>query len=455
MSVVRSRTVKQLAVMTALCGVYFITGKLGLRLAFVNPSATAVWAPTGIALAAFLIFGLRAWPAILLGAFLVNQTTTGNVATSIGIGVGNTLEGLAGAYLVKRYANGRLAYDHARDIFLLAGLAAVGSTMLSATVGLTTLYLAGFAQWGQFGPIWTTWWLGDMSGAIVVTPVVLLWSVRPTMGWTRRWRLEAAALLVSFLFVALSVFSGLFPSTNRNYPLEFLCIPFFVWAAFRFGQRAAATLILLVSVIAIWGTLHGFGPFVRPSPNESLLLLQAFMAVTAVMTLVLAAVVAERKHVEAQLRHMAVSDPLTGLANYRQLVHVLEQEIQRSGRTGRPFAVLFLDVDRLKKINDRHGHLVGSRALCRLAEALRASSRVIDTGARFGGDEFALIMPETGAPAARQVAKRVIERLAQDGEKPPVSVSVGVAVFPDQGNSAATLLSAADHALYEAKAASR
>jgi diguanylate cyclase (GGDEF)-like protein len=449
-----SPRLKRVGVLAGLCAVYIVAGKLGLRLAFVNPSATAVWAPTGIALAAFLLFGLRVWPAILLGAFVVNVTTAGNVATSIGIAAGNTLEGLVGAYLVNRYANGRHAFDHARDIFVLAALAAVGSTTISATVGVITISLAGFARWTSFAPIWLTWWLGDLVGALVVTPVVVLWSAPLSLEWSRKWRLEAAALLVSLCLVTLSVFSGLFPS-NRNYPLEFLCIPFFVWAGFRFGQRAAATAIVLVTGIAIWGTLHGFGPFVRPAPNESLLLLQAFVAVTAVMTLVLAAVVSERKDVEAQLRHLAVSDPLTGLANYRQLVHVLEVEIQRSQRTGRPFSVLFLDVDRLKKINDRHGHLVGSRALCRLADALRASSRVIDTGARFGGDEFALILPETGASAARQVARRVVERLGKDGEKPAVSVSVGVAVFPDQGSSVATLLNAADTSLYDAKRAPR
>ncbi len=452
---VTSRQARQLALLAGLGGVYFVAGKLGLQLAFVHPSATAVWAPTGIALAAFLLFGLGVWPAILVGAFLVNVTTYGSVATSIGIAAGNTLEGLVGAYLVNRYANGRHAFDHARDIFAFTALAAVGSTTISATLGVTTLSLAGFAQWAKFGPIWLTWWLGDLVGALVVTPVVILWSAPLSMESNRRWRLEAAALLVSLCIVTLSVFSGLFPSTNRNYPLEFLCIPFLVWGAFRFGQRAAAMSILLVSGIAMWGTLYGFGPFVRPAPNTSLLLLQAFVAVTAVMTLVLAAVVSERKAVEAQLRHLAVSDPLTGLANYRQLVHVLELEIQRSQRTGRPFAILFLDVDRLKKINDRHGHLVGSRALCRLADALRASSRVFDTGARFGGDEFALVLPETGASAARQVARRVVERLGKDGEKPAVSVSVGVAVFPENGSSVTTLLNAADTALYDSKRAPR
>src|SRR3989442_11873233 len=150
-------------------------------------------------------------------------------------------------------------------------------------VAFTSLTLSGFAPGAPLARIWMAWCPGDLEGAILVTPVVLLWRLRTAIGWSRRWRLEATALLGCLLLVTLTVFSGLIPSTNRNYPLEFLCIPFFVWAAFRFGQRAAATVLLLVSGIAIWGTLHGFGPFIRPSPNESLLLLQTFMAVTAVM----------------------------------------------------------------------------------------------------------------------------------------------------------------------------
>jgi len=181
------------------------------------------------------------------------------------------------------------------------------------------------------------------------------------------------------------------------------------------------------------------------------LLLQAFMGVTSVMSMALAVVVSEHRHVEDQLRRLAVSDPLTGLANYRQLIEVLDGEIKRCQRTGRGFAVLFLDLDGLKKVNDRHGHLVGSRALVRVAEAIRASSRVIDTGVRYGGDEFALILPETGEAAAWQVATRLTERLTLDGEKPKLSVSVGVAVYPRDGDTVEVLLGAADRLLYEAK----
>jgi diguanylate cyclase (GGDEF)-like protein len=253
------------------------------------------------------------------------------------------------------------------------------------------------------------------------------------------------------VLVGLAVFGGLLPTGSLGYPLEFLCVPLLLWAGFRFGQREVATAIVVLSGIAIAGTLEGFGPFVRATENESILLLQAFMGVTAVMSLALAAVVSERKGVEAQLRQLAVSDPLTALANYRHLIEVLEGEIARSQRTGHPFAILFLDLDGLKKINDRYGHLTGNRALCRLADAMRACSRAVDVGARFGGDEFALILPETDEAAARQVGARISERLAVVGEMPALTVSTGVAVYPRDGDTVDALLGAADVVLYEAK----
>ena len=439
------------ATLAGLAVVYFIAAKLGLRLAFVNPSATAVWPPTGIALAAFLIFGARVWPAILAGAFAANITTAGSVATSIGIAGGNTLEGLLGSYLVQRFAAGRQAFGRPRNAFRFAVLAAAVSPVVSATCGVTSLALGGFAHWADFGRIWLTWWLGDGAGALVVAPVVLLWSESPPVRWGRRQAVEGAALLVCLVLVGQLVFGGQFPAETKNYPLEFLCIPILLWAAFRFGARETATAILLLSAIAITGTLRGFGPFARDTRNESLLLLQAFIAVIAVTQLIVAAVVAERRRMEGHLRDLAVRDPLTGLANYRQLMVALEAEIRRSQRTQRPFAVLLLDVDGLKRINDRHGHLVGSRALCRLAEVLHMSCRAVDTAARYGGDEFALVLPETDDAAAGYVAARVAERLKQDVDNPRITASFGVALFPRDGTTAEAMLSGADRALYAMK----
>jgi diguanylate cyclase (GGDEF)-like protein/PAS domain S-box-containing protein len=161
--------------------------------------------------------------------------------------------------------------------------------------------------------------------------------------------------------------------------------------------------------------------------------------------------ITERKKAEAQLQHLAVTDPLTGLGNYRRLVEALDTEVKRCGRTGRPFAVLLLDLDQLKKINDECGHLIGSQALCRLADVVRTNCRAIDTAARYGGDEFAVILPETTTAAARLVASRIRSRLATDSLQPRLSASIGVAVYPQDGETMEALLRTADRELYGMK----
>jgi len=153
-----------------------------------------------------------------------------------------------------------------------------------------------------------------------------------------------------------------------------------------------------------------------------------------------------------QVRHLAVSDPLTGLANYRRLLDVLENETERTNRTGRPFALLLLDLDGLKKINDSHGHLVGSRAICRVADTLRVNCRAIDTAARYGGDEFALVLPETEQDEAERVVQRIHTVMAEDKEQPPLSASIGISIYRGDGERIERLLSEADEHLYAEKA---
>jgi diguanylate cyclase (GGDEF)-like protein len=452
---IRPRSLKDALLLVALGGVYFVAGKLGLKLAFVHASATAVWPCTGIALAAFLTLGYRVWPVILAGAFLVNLTTAGSLATSIGIAIGNTLEGVAGCFLVTRFAGGQRAFERAQDIFKFAFFAGMVSTTVSATIGVTSLALGGFAEWAMYGAIWSTWWLGDAVGAVVVTPFLLLWRQNPRFNWTNRQIIELEFLFLGLILTGWFIFGGLFHSTFKNYPLEYLCIPFLIWAAFRFGRRKAATAICVLAAIAVWGTLHGFGPFARESQNTSMLLLQSFVGIMAVLSLVFASEVTERKRVEEYVGQLAVTDPLTGVANYRRLLDSLDSEIKRYGRTGRSFAVLVLDLDGLKKINDTYGHLVGSEALCRLANVLRIHCREVDTAGRYGGDEFVLVLPETEMEAARRVADRISDRLKNDGDEPPVSVSIGIAVYPQDGKTIDDLLSAADRVLYKAKGSSK
>lgn len=439
------------AKIAGLAAVYFIAAKLGLQLAYLNASATVIWPCTGIAIAALLIFGYEVWPGILIGAFIANLTTAGNVETSLAIAGGNTAEALAATYLVRRFARGIDVFERARDIFKFALLAGVASTAVSATIGVTSLALDGFVDWQKYWPVWTTWWLGDAVGAVLVTPLVVLWWQNPQLKWRRDKAIELASLFLGLLATCWVVFGGAFREEVKNYPLEYFCVPFLIWASFRFGRCKAATALFLLAAMATWGTLNGYGPFARDSRHTSLLLLQAFMGIMTVTILALAAETSERKRAQERARNLSVSDPLTGLANYRQMVEALETEIKRFGRNERPFVLLLLDLDGLKKINDAHGHLAGSRALCRLADMLRLYSREMDTAARYGGDEFVLILPETDADAARLVAQRITKKLAEDGEEPKLSVSIGMAVYPTDGETIHEILGAADRDLYRDK----
>jgi diguanylate cyclase (GGDEF)-like protein/PAS domain S-box-containing protein len=161
--------------------------------------------------------------------------------------------------------------------------------------------------------------------------------------------------------------------------------------------------------------------------------------------------ITDQRALEDNLRHQASSDSLTSLANHRRLFEVLNAEISRSQRTGREFSVLLLDLDGLKAINDQFGHAAGNRALCRLAQILTDCCRSVDTAARQGGDEFAVVLPESGIAAATLVARRICDLLAQDAEEPVLSVSVGVASYPKDAESIGPLLYAADRALYAMK----
>ena len=311
------------ASLIALTLVYFCAGKFGLSLALLNPSASVVWPPSGIALAVLLLWGYRLWPAIFLGAFLVNITTQGTVGTTLGIAAGNTLEALLGAWLVNRFAHGIHAFERAKNVFLFILLAAVLSTAVSATCGVTTLSLAGFAPWHEYPSTWLTWWLGDLVGDLIFAPLLVIWvtqGLSPLEHDHQRWEalsLAAVTVVLSWLIFLSDIPSG----------LEYLALPPVLWAALRFGGRGAVSSAFVTSAIALLGTSQSFGPFTTPDRNQSLFLLQSFMAALTVTALVLAAVLSERRRAEgeiATLNHRLASD-LAAMSRLQQLSTQLVQ----------------------------------------------------------------------------------------------------------------------------------
>lgn len=282
--------------------VYYLTGRLGLSLAVVNPSATAIWPPTGIALAALLLYGRQLWPGVFFGALAVNLATSHNAGASLLIACGNTLEALAGSYLVSRFARGVAALDRVEDVGRFGVLAGAIAPAISATVGTLTLRITGLAHGVGLGLIWTTWWLGDASGAVLVAPCIVLWQRR-----SRRRRqgfeiVRDAATAISLFLVALIVFGGFLVHGSRNYAMPFLVVPFVVWAAFRLRPHEAAASVLVTAGIAVWGSLHGIGGISPTGPDNSFLTLQTFMGVVGMTSLLLSAAIAERNSKEEALR---------------------------------------------------------------------------------------------------------------------------------------------------------
>ena len=295
------RKIPTLPAIGALALIYFVAGKLSLQLAFLHKSASPVWPPAGIALAALLVLGFRVWPALFVGAFLVNLTTLGNIWTSLGIASGNTLEALCGAWLVNRFAGGARVFDRPQDVFKFALAALIGTTV-SPTFGVSILAAGGFAQWSSYWPVWLTWWLGDASGVLVIAPLLLLWSVPATQRkWNQKQVLEVSVLLLLLVVLAETVFGGWLPISARNYPISFICGPIVIWTAFRFTPRETATGIFILSAIAIWGTLNGFGPFILQSENQSLLMLQLWTAALTITAMAIAAAITERNRTQVAL----------------------------------------------------------------------------------------------------------------------------------------------------------
>ena len=261
------------------------------------------------------------------------------------------------------------------------------------------------------------------------------------------------AYLTSAAYLGSPLEPGMHPNALVSRPGDLLPGILFAFAAIGFGRRMRRGISSVDRAFcaALWMNV---ACHVVATQSERLLdapfTVAQFLKVIS-YAVVLGGALLDNARLFDQVRQLAVTDPLTSLSNYRTLINVMESEIQRSRRTGRPFAILLLDLDGLKGINDQHGHLVGSRAICRLANVLRVHSRAMDTAARYGGDEFAVVLPEAGEEAASSVSRRICERLAKDGEFPRVTVSVGAAVFPRDGETIDALFNAADRALYGMK----
>jgi signal transduction histidine kinase len=282
---------------------------LGLKLAYVQPNTSPVWPPTGIAIAALLLFGNNLWPGISMGVLLGSLLTGASFTLALGMALGNTLEALVITFFLRQIFNFHTDLNRVQDVIILIVVSFFG-TMISATFGAMTLMITRLGDWAFLPTIWITWWIGDLLGALVVAPFLLVWVTSPPFMANWRSYLEGAIQLSFMVLITWYVFSNQPPVGIIHQALLYVIFPFTIWAALRFGQRGATTAILLVSGIAIWGTAGGMGPFSMESKNDSLVLLQTFMGVVSLTTSILAAATIERRKASEAL-HQRIDDLAT------------------------------------------------------------------------------------------------------------------------------------------------
>ncbi|HTQ03488.1 MAG TPA: MASE1 domain-containing protein [Polyangiaceae bacterium] len=271
---------------------YAVIARLGLALDAIGGLAALVWPPTGLALAALLVFGVRDWPGVALGAIVANLWAGAPLAVAAGIAGGNTLEAVLGAVLLARGPFKR-SLDDLASVVRLVVYAALVSTLVSATVGTVAMVLGHVITPNRAGQTWQAWWVGDVLGDLVVAPALLVFSTPGEKGGASR--AELALLGALFALALVLVFGHHERAALAAFREPHVLMPLFIWASVRFGPRGAAAATLLASAGAIAGTTAGRGSFVRATLHESLLELQSFMAVVAITFLVLAAVTAERR----------------------------------------------------------------------------------------------------------------------------------------------------------------
>lgn len=420
--------------------------RLWARIAeFLRRYPSAAWAPR-ISIAALLFL-----PLVI---YLRDANLTGSYQTYLYLEVGGTL--LSFCYAANALVRFRGTHDRTALIlsfgFVLSGLI--------ETVGY--FHFNHLLHGGAYLHLPLGWMVSRTLLAVLLLAALAVETYTPTARQPSK-EIAVALLVVAVCAYATSAAFLAAPSAPSSHPADLLSrswdlLPaglFFV-AALAFRQRldreekAASVYDYSLFLVASLNVLcHIAATFSRHLLDGPFFL--AELAKTASYMVMLCGALLDQARLFDQVRTLAVSDPLTGLANYRRLLSVMEAELDRSRRTQRPFSVVLFDMDGLKAINDRHGHLTGSRALVRLGKILRHHCRAIDTAARYGGDEFAIVFPEATSDIARRITSRIHEKMAAETEEPALSASAGTATFPEDGDTPEKLLAAADRALYRMK----
>ena len=320
---------RQVAYNLGLAALYMLAARLGMAFDPMAGFATLVWPPTGIALAGILLLGRGVAPGIFLGALGANMLVGAPVAVGIGIAIGNTCEALLAAAILRRVPTFSITLERVTSVIALIVGAAMLSTAVSATVGVLSLHIGGIVQSSEVRDTWRAWWVGDMVGALLIAPLILVWRTTPR-ALREVHPVETVALVVVAVVSAMTFFDDLLhvPPLAAPFHQADLFVVLLLWAAIRFGQRGATTSVLCASVTATVATALRHGPFVRPELNDGLMLLQMSMAIVAATCLLFSAAIAGRRIADQHMRRAQLEAEKTANSAKSQFLRVMSRELR-------------------------------------------------------------------------------------------------------------------------------
>lgn len=437
---------------------YFLLGHLAFAISVSHQNVTSVFfAPEGLALAACIRFGWRIAPAIFLGQLWLALDVDVEPLSSVLIALVNAVGSAAGGEIARRAGIGA-QLESPRQLLFLILLIFLLLQPFSAGFGTLILWSRAVIATTDWPQAMLSWWFGNAMGQLLLTPLLLSWS---GFSWRRRFQYGGRELLLlaicCLLYVAVATGYLIFPGMSHPLIIFASAYPMLSGLSLYFGMRGATVGNILVVAVAVWSTHDGIGPFANATLQQGLLYLNAFSLSSCITSLVLAAVVEQRKGLTEKLRHQANHDQLTGVASRRQFLALAEHELARSHRGAHHLSLLMLDVDHFKQLNDQHGHATGDDALRIVASIMVGVVRKVDVVGRIGGEEFAVLLPDADAAQAAEVAERIRAEMAgvtpRDTHDAPyvLTVSIGIAQVDSRDLQVENLLQRADQALYQAK----
>lgn len=461
----QTKFIKQSVEILVVAMIYIVTAKIGQLFAIPPGNITPVWLPSGIVLALILIRGTYLWPAVFIGAFFGNASAYIDFSSTTSImsaitsgtfnGIGDVISALLPVYVMKRYLGSVNIFKRLKHYWFFLWSAVIAGPFISAVFGVTSLAWMGFLEWPDYYTSFITWWVGDAVGVLILAPTILIYKYENRDYNRQINHTEMISFLVTVVGLSYLIIKASFEVIFLP-PANYFMIPLLFWALTRLNQKTVYLTILAYMAVTVYSTSLNIGPFSAESQLIALLQMQGFMILLTISVFIVSTLLNERNVLLSQLEDKVSHDLLTNAKSRLYFEEQLKQEIHRFDRQEIPFSLIMFDIDNFKEVNDSYGHLTGDEILKAIVKEVSKNLRQTDTLARWGGEEFMLLLPGANVHGAHSYAETVRKRIEQKKFLEQVHITISLSIHEYQvGQTYNKFLAELDHGLYQSKSQGR